>query len=211
VYKSQILELAKNPRKLAKLPTKQRITVALPRMVSISATAADVRRLTIDDIDSFMRVRKSRKSGMLPGTVSESQFKRGVQAVLGEPGTFKDWGGETSDLYSTRLRPKGKRLAAAFAFKGPGLKTKLVLGKMGKNGDQLPRLFQKEADVFIVQHLREVDPLVIRTMRDLAIAKSVTSGRRLSCGVIDGSDSHRLYLAYPAQFSANARRKSGGN
>jgi hypothetical protein len=59
-------------------------------------------------------------------------------------------------LYSTLLKIGGKRKAAAFGFKGPGQLGALVPGRMGKNGDQIQRLFQEEADVFFVQHWREI-------------------------------------------------------
>ncbi|MGO8917179.1 MAG: hypothetical protein ACLQJR_14835 [Stellaceae bacterium] len=199
-HKRQILALAANPRKLAKLPTKRMVVVALPRTVSIPSTGAMVRRITIDDIETFARVKKLRISGSLPASLSEKRFKLGIQAIIGEPGEFKDWPGEKSDLYSTRVKINGRRLAAAFAFKGPGEKRKLVPGRMGKNGDQMPRLFQEEADIFFVQHWREIDPSVIDLMRNLAIAKSVTTGKRIFYGVIDGQDSERLRLAYASKF-----------
>jgi hypothetical protein len=72
---------------------------------------------------------------------------------------------------------------------------------MGKNGDQAQRLFQEEADVFFVQHWREIDPSVIDLMRSLAVAKAVTTGKRVWYGVIDGKDSQRLCLAYSAHFN----------
>lgn len=203
-HKKQILGLAVNPKKLAKLPTKRKVVIALPKKIVIPSAGAKVSRITIDHIESFAKVKKIRADGSLPATVSEDNFKRGVQKIIGEPGEFKDWGGERSDLYTSRLRLNGKRLAAAFAFKGPGLKRKLVLGKMGKNGDQLPRLFQEEADVFFVQHWREIDPLVVDTMRSLAVAKSVTTGRKIWYGVIDGTDSRRLYRAYLPEFNKTA-------
>lgn len=199
-HKREILDFAANPTKLAKVPTKRKVAVTMPRSVTIPSAGAKVSRITIDDVGSFAKVRRIKLGGSLPDSVSETQFKRGVQAIIGEPGEFKDWGGETSDLYTTRLRVNGKRIAAAFAFKGPGLKAKLVPGKMGKNGDQLFRLFQEDADVFFVQHWREIDPGVIRWARDVAVAKSATTGRRIMYGVIDGHDSDRLYRAYPKQF-----------
>lgn len=199
-HKRQILRLAGNAKKLAKLPTKRKITITLPRTVVIPSSGARVNRITIDDVASFKEVKKYKIAGSLPHSITEEQFKRGIQAIIGEPGQFKDWGGEKSDLYTTRLRIGGKRLAAAFAFKGPGEKRKLVPGRMGRNGDQMLRLFQEEADVFFVQHWREIDPSVIDLMRSLAIAKSVTTGKRIWYGVIDGMDSERLRLAYPMKF-----------
>jgi hypothetical protein len=200
-HKKEILRFAADPTKLQKLPTKRKLVATLPKFVTISSAGANVSRITIDDVRSFAKVRKINGAGSLPASVTEGQFKRGVQAIIGEPGTFKDWGGEKSDLYTTRIRINAKRLAAAFAFKGPGEKRKLVTGRMGKNGDQAQRLFQEEADVFFVQHWREIDPSVIDLMRSLAVAKAVTTGKRVWYGVIDGKDSQRLCLAYPAHFN----------
>lgn len=209
-HKTQILKLAANPKQLARLPTKRKVVVTLPRTVKIPSSGADVKRLTVDDIDSFTKVRKVRVAGVFDSTISETQFKEGVQAIIGEPGEFKDWGGEKSDLYTTRLRLKGKRRAAAFAFKGPGQRQKLVPGRMGKRGDQALRLFQEDADVFIVQHWREIDPSVIDMLRQLAVAKSVMNGTRIWYGVIDGDDSQRLITAYSAHFRRKRRRGKRG-
>jgi hypothetical protein len=206
-HKQQILSLAGDPKKLADLPTKRKLRTASVKDVTIPATTAKVRQITIDDVQSFAKVRSVKTASWLPASLSEDQFKRGVQAVVGEPGKFKDWGGEKSDLYTTRLRINGKRLAAAFAFKGPGLKGKLVPGKMGKNGDQAQRLLQEEAQVFFVQHWREIDPSVADLLQRLATAKSVTNGSQILFGIIDGNDSERLRLGYPDRFTGKSRRR----
>ena len=91
----------------------------------------------------------------------EKKFKDGVAAVLNERGSFQDWGGELRDLSSTRLRIKGKRRTAAFAFKGPGKTGRLTPGKMGKHGDQIQRLAKCPAEVFIVQYWAEIDDSVL--------------------------------------------------
>lgn len=206
-HKKQILSLAGNPKKLAELPTKRKLKAVSVKVVTIPATTAKVRQVTIDDVQSFAKVRKIKSADWIPDSLSEDQFKRGVQAIVGEPGKFKDWGGEKSDLYTTRLRINGKRLPAAFAFKGPGLKSKLVPGKMGKNGDQAQRLLQEEARVFFVQHWREIDPSVVDLLQRLATAKSVTNGCQILFGIIDGNDSERLRLAYPEKFMGRSRRR----
>jgi hypothetical protein len=205
-HKQQILSVAGDPKKLADLPTKRKLKTA-PVKVTIPATTAKVRQITIDDVQSFAKVRRVQTAGWLPASLSEDQFKRGVQAIVGEPGKFKDWGGEKSDLYTTRLRVNGKRLAAAFAFKGPGLRGRLVPGKMGKNGDQAQRLLQEEAQVFFVQHWREIDPSVADLLQRLAMAKSATNGGQIRFGIIDGNDSERLRLTYPDRFSGKSRRR----
>jgi hypothetical protein len=201
-HKRAILRYAASPAKLAKLPTKRRGVAVLPKYVKVPSNGAQVARITIDDIQSFRRVKKVKSKQSLPATVSEEVVKLGVQAILGEPGDFKDWGGEDSDLYSGRLRINGKRHVAAFAFKGPGERGALVPGRMGKNGDQLTRMFRHDADVFLVQHWREIKPSVPELMRGLAVAKSVSSGKLIRYGVIDGVDTERLRKAYPTKFAA---------
>jgi len=210
-HKRQILGLAGNPKKLAALPTKRRnIFVSAPRALTITipARAANVKQITVDDVGSFAAVKKMRTTGSLPRSLKEGQFKRGVQSVIGEPGEFKDWAGEKSDLFTTRLLVGGKRRPAAFAFKGPGERGKLVPARMGKNGDQALRLFRERADVYFVQHWREINPSIIELLRSLAQAKSALTGRPVWFGVIDGHDSERLRLAYPKEFSRGPRNRS---
>ncbi len=128
------------------------------------------------------------------------QFKNGVAAILGEQGPFKDWGGESRDLSSTRVRLGGKRRIAAFAFKGPGQTGKLTPGKMGKNGDQIQRLVRCPAEIFIVQYWAQIDDSVIEQLKALVTLKSYLEDEQLWWGVIDGNDSARLIAAYPKKF-----------
>ena len=205
-HKRQILSLAGNANKLAALPTKRRHTVSIPKTITLRTNGASAIRISIDDVQSFSKVKKVNDDGNLPKSVSEKAFKEGVQRIIREGGQFTDWGGERNDLFTTRLRLNGKRRAAAFGFKGPGKKGKLVPAKMGQNGDQIQRLFQSTAEVFFVQYWQEIDESVLDQMRQLAIAKSLMDGHRVWFGIIDGQDSNRLYRAYPKQF---AFRKKG--
>ena len=138
--------------------------------------------------------------------MSERQFNDGVKASIGETGTFKDWGGETSDLYSTRLMLNGKRMRVAFGFKGPGLAASLVPSRLGKNGDQMERLFSVPANVFFVQHWREIMPSIVRMMKVFAVDKALSTGKPVYYGLIDGHDSNRLRLAYPSKFRVRKKK-----
>ena len=203
--KRQILTLAADPKKLVRFPTKRKVVVAGPKVVRLTTQWAAAKPITIDDIGSFRKVRRVRRNGNLPASVSEKAFKEGVQRLLGEPGKFTDWGGERNDLFTTRLVIGGKRLAAAFGFKGPGTKGTLVPGKMGKNGDQIQRLFTSPAQVFLVQYWQEVDLTVLELLEGLAVAKSTLARKKIWYGIIDGQDSYRLYRAYPTQFTPRRR------
>lgn len=194
----KIISLATSPKKLAAFPTKYSQKM---QIVKVSASKALIRTatITVDAVDSFSKVKRIRKVAGLGG-MSESRFKKGIQRVVGEKGRFKDWGGETSDLWTTRVRLKGRRVAAAFAFKGPGMKGLLVPGKLGKNGDQIQRLFTEDADIFFVQYVDQIAPTVIQQMAVFAQAKSLSTGRKIYYGVIDGEDSARIVAGYPKAF-----------
>lgn len=209
--KRRILSLASSPAKLKAFPTK-RSPVATTRVVQVrlSSQRAQVQHLTVDDIDSFRRVRSiSNSEPEIGDELSEAEFKRGLQRILGEDGRFKDWGGEISDLFTTQFRVGGARRPTALALKGPGTKGKLTPGKMGKNGDQIQRLFEAPAEVFLVQYCRQVDSAVPTQMRQLAVVKSLMMGTRVFYGVLDGKDSRRLVRAYPDSFRKVACSKRG--
>jgi hypothetical protein len=112
----------------------------------------------------------------------------------------KDWGGESNDIFTTRITVGGRRRRAAFALKGPAKTGPLVPGMMGKNGDQIQRLFTSPAQVFFVQYEGEIKESVVHLMSQLALAKAATE-REVFYGVIDLKDTYRLRLAYPSAFS----------
>ncbi len=97
-------------------------------------------RIYIDDIDSFMKVRKippAEVKTLVPLTLSEADIKNYMAEIIGEPFVPKDWGGETADLFSTNLRFQGQRVSSGFLLKGPAVKGSLTIAKLGKNGDQI--------------------------------------------------------------------------
>lgn len=155
--KKRILGLAASPAKLKAFPTK-RNPVNRVVQVRLSGSRAQVQSLTIDDIDSFWKVRSvDNRDPEIGDELSETEFKAGLQRILGEHGRFKDWGGEVADLFTTRFSLARRRLPVALALKGPGAKGKLTPGKMGKNGDQIQRLFEAPAEVFLIQYCRQID------------------------------------------------------
>ncbi len=200
--KAKILSLVRNPVAFAAFPTRTRPRAASLKVVTIRIPRPRIqaRYVTIDDIDSFHRVGRTRVEPSQYTAIPESRFKRGVARILGEGGQFRDWGGERNDLYTNRVRIGGHRLPAAFAFKGPGTRGILTPRQMGKNGDQIQRLFKTAARVFLVQYWGQVDESIVEQMEEFAKAKSATEGSRVFFGVIDGDDSNRLLEAYPRAF-----------
>lgn len=201
--KNQILRLVQNPVARARFPTRARPMATLEKVVTIRIPHPQVRAryITIDDIDSFYRVSTVHVEPGDYTAIGEARFKTGIATILGESGHFQDWGGERNDLYTNRVRISGHRYSAAFAFKGPGTKGTLVPARMGKNGDQIQRLFKTPADVFIVQYWGQVAESVTEQMEEFAKAKSAVEGTTVFYGVIDGDDSNRLMKAYPKAFT----------
>jgi hypothetical protein len=198
--RAKIAGYLKNPKRLKQLPTKvSRGTVTVGKLrLSVSGARVQISEVTCDDIAQFAKVRriKDPKSQL----ISEKAFKLGVQRLLGETGSFQDWGGERNDLYTSKISHKGKRRAVAFAFKGPGMKGVLTPGKLGKNGNQIQRLFLSPAEMFIVQYHGQIDQDVMQQMQAFATLNSVREGKRIWYGVIDGDDTRKLLAAYPKQF-----------
>ena len=92
--------------------------------------------------------------------MAEAKFKKGIQGIIAETGRFQDWGGEKNDLHTTRLRLNGKRVATAWAFKGKGKKGILTPNMMGRNGDQIPRLFNSAAKIYLLQYWDQIGEAV---------------------------------------------------
>src|SRR5260370_6128713 len=138
--KKQILDPAASSKKLDAFPTKVnpvskssnavRVSVQL-RIPKIKHKAHHV---TVNDLDSASAVTPI--GARDHNKIGETKFKNGAAAILGEQGPFKDWGGESRELSSTRVRLGGKRRIAAFAFQGPGQTGKLIHGKIVSNDDQ---------------------------------------------------------------------------
>jgi len=200
-HKKKIMSLASDSSKLKNFPTKfnpripsKTITIRIP------SQRVNARCITIDGIYSFCRVRKVRLTNCFK-PMAEQKFKKGMQKILRERGSFADWGGERNDLFTTRLfLNKNRRVVAAFAFKGKGTRGKLTPRKMGKNGDQIQRLFKSPAQVFLIQYWGEIDEAVLEQMGEFAKAKSVSDANEIYYGIIDGGDTQRIIAAYGSAF-----------
>lgn len=201
----KILRLARNPKQLASMPTKvaPRVRAGSLRVtLSIPKAGGRANHMTIEDIDSFSKA--ARKANNI-GSVREDSIKKAFATIFGDRGSFKDWGGEKSDLYTTKGRVRGKRRAMAIAFKGRGTRGKLVPSKMGKNGDQIGRLFDEPAEVFLVVYCGQIDSSVVSQMHAFAIAKRAFNNHETYYGVIDDDDLARVAAGYPGEFGLRKR------
>ena len=151
----------------------------------------------IDQIDSFSAVAevspvRSKRQLEVLKSIPEKEIKSAIAEIIGELNVPKDWGGETSDLFSTRLVLDGRRVSTAFLLKGPAAFRPMTPAELGKNGDQISRLFDEPAEFLILQHCHEVTTAVRKQMR--AFAEQMGNPRRFC--IIDGYDTLRLLAAY---------------
>lgn len=120
--------------------------------------------------------------------VPEEVVKNTVAQMLGEHYVHKDWGGERSDLYTSRLHVRGRQVSSAWLFKGPGFPRPMTVKALGAPGDQIDRLFSESAEVLVLQHCHEITPAVISMMETYAY--DVRNPRRYM--IIDGVDTARI-------------------
>jgi len=160
-------------------------------------------RLYVEDIDSFAKVRDVnpdavanflKPSGFFD--VSEETVQVGVERILNEPFHKKDWGGEYNDLYTSNMVVNGARRATAFLLKGNGLQVQsLEIKHCGKNGDQLLRLFESPADLFVVQYVGNVSEAIIKDVEGKT-EQLKALGKQVAYCIINGLDTARLLHAY---------------
>ncbi len=174
----------------AKLSALQEILESIPVEAKLE--------LFIEDIDSFAKARDinpTEVKARLPLNLSEDHIQTFFEEIIGENVHRKDWGGETSDLVTSHIKVGGGRLRAAFLLKGSGTKGKLTIQKCGKNGDQIVRLVEAPADLYIIQHVDEIDERVIKDLKGKVQLNNSQGNNCLMC-IIDGTDTARILLAY---------------
>jgi len=120
--------------------------------------------------------------------VPEDTVKRAFAGLIGESYVPKDWGGERSDLYTSRVFAQGRQVSAAWLFKGPGYPRAMDVKALGTNGDQIDRLFTEPAELLVLQHCHQIKPSVVGMMDSYA-----HDARHLrSYMIIDGADTGRI-------------------
>lgn len=160
------------------------------------------RMITVDDVESFTAVRGvsvESVAELIDGTgllrIPEAEVKQALCAIVGEPFEHKDWGGERSDVFTTRVLFEGRRTPTAMLLKGPAVGSVLYPSGLGKRGDQDLRLFAEPADLFIVQFNGRIESTVHLRLRTQAEHRAAQGQRTIVC-VMDGPDTARLLRAY---------------
>lgn len=159
----------------------------------------------IEDFDEFKKVRDTNKPSdiSIMKEISEAAFKECLADILGDE-VSQDWGGETSDHYSSHLHLNGRRTTGAFLLKGRAKFTPMTLNHLGKNNDQIVRMATEPAEVLVIQHCHEITSAVRATLRAFAVQPSRP---RRYC-LIDGRDSLWLLQAYGKVEKALALSKT---
>lgn len=159
-------------------------------------------RLHIDEIDSFSSIRSvapSAVSDLLKDgylDVSEDTVQKALEEILNVPVHKKDWGGEINDLYTANVVVAGRRVETAFLLKGNGLrKNRMEISDCGTNGDQLVRLVDSPARLFVVQFVGNIAENLIRDIHG-KVMRLRGSGVDAAYCVVDGQDTARLLRAY---------------
>jgi hypothetical protein len=159
-------------------------------------------RLYVEDIDSFSKVRDVNphmvtqflKNGYLDWL--EDSVQLALEQILGVSFHKPDWGGEINDLCTANVIVNGRPRPTAFVLKGRGTGPKeMTIADCGKNGDQLVRLFDSPADLFVVQYVGPIADMLVRDVQgkiDLLKAKR----QDVRFLIIDGQDTARLLHAY---------------
>lgn len=127
--------------------------------------------------------------------IPEATIKQWFAEIVGERHVPKDWGGETSDLWTANLHIAGSEripVRAAFVFKGPAAFHPMTIADLGKNGDQIDRLFHEPAELMILQHCHHVRAQVHNMMEKYAADFRDTK----QYSIIDGATTLQILRAY---------------
>lgn len=154
--------------------------------------------LFVEDIDPFCEARNVQPQeveALLPLDLSEDEIQAFFEEIIGENFHQEDWGGEMNDLVTSQVKVSGKRIRAAFLLKGSGTRGKLTIAKCGKNGDQIVRLAEAPVDLYVIQHIGEIDQRVIYDLRGKVQLK-VSEGQKCQMCILDGTDTARILRAY---------------
>jgi len=155
-------------------------------------------RLSPEEIDSFQdiaRVAESEVAELCPLDLPEAEIKGHFCDIIGNPFAQKDWGGETCDIFCN-VRFRRRAVPAAFILKGKSYANRpLRISDLGKNGDQLVRMFSLPAEVYVVQSNGPIDGAVHSQLR-AQVAEKLMTNQPVYYLVMDGVQTARLLRAF---------------
>lgn len=159
-------------------------------------------RLYVEDIDSFRKVRDVNPATVMDVLTdgyldrSEDSVQTALERILSVPFHKKDWGGELNDLYTANLLINGARHETAFLLKGNGLRSPTMeIKHCGVNGDQILRLCNSPAKLFMVQFVGRISEAIVSDI-DGKVRHARSQGRDAWYCIMDGQDTARVLRAY---------------
>src|SRR6266566_101089 len=160
--------------------------------------------LVVQDIDSFSQVRGVNHRAV-EGHVhngffnkDEESIKRAFAEIIGESFVPNDHGGETEDLYTSRIRLNGQRVRTSIIFNGPGkVRTSQTRTKdLGAGGDQLERMMRTDSSkLYILQSVKPIAQDIVNTF-EVFIKDQRSKGNHCYYCIIDGQDTAEILYAY---------------
>ena len=173
--------------------------IELLEKIAENTASIQYTRVTCDEIDSFYKVCEVQEKqiiGIVPVQLEEKDVKEKLHEIIGDPFVQKDWGGEKSDIYTFHLRFRNRKTPCAFILKGKSYsRRKLVPKDLGKNGDQIVRLFQEPAEMYFIQSNGYIDSTIESTVQAF-VTQKIKEGRKVFYCLIDGIDTARILKAY---------------
>jgi hypothetical protein len=153
-------------------------------------------KLNPGDVDQFKNVdfkwNPTRSDFAKLQHIPEAVVKALFCKLFSEVEEPKDWGGEECDLFTSNLSVNGTNCVGSFMLKGPAKFHEMTPADCGKNGDQIYRLFNTPADIYVLQHCHKVSPTVRKTVEAYALAQHLRPCRYM---IIDGYDTCRILKA----------------
>lgn len=151
-------------------------------------------QIYVEEIDSFQEVSIINAEDLdvdLPLEMYEEDVKDNLREIIGEPFDQDDWGGERNDLFTNRVLVDGERVETAVMLKGPSVSSEMHMSDAGSRGDQVQRLFESPANLFIVQYNGKFEDRFIQHVRQQAQIENAD----MYC-LMDGIDTARVLRAY---------------
>ena len=154
--------------------------------------------LFIEDIDSFAKARDinpRQVKRLLPLNLSVDQVRTFLGEILGEPLRRPDEGDAATDIFTSTVTTGCDRARTALLLKGATTRGKLTLKKCGKHGEQIARLVAVPAELYMLQHLDQIESGVIRELKT-KIQSLNGEGKQCRICLVDGMDTARILVAY---------------
>lgn len=159
-------------------------------------------RLFVEQIDQFAKTQTTTAKDVAPLLVKgrvdllEDEVQSAFERILGENFHAIDHGGEECDLYTSHSTIDGERVPTAFMLKGRGTRSpELQIADCGENGDQIVRLLQAPAQLFVIQYVGPVSQNVTKDIKG-KVRQRRSEGDEVSFCILDGCDTARILMAY---------------